>query len=1032
MIDITSFSLRNTRLVAAATALVVLTGVAMFLDFPAQEDPPVKVRVAVVTAGFPGMAPQRIEDLITKPLEQKIREIPEVETITSTVVTGSTQIQVKLYDKYFNLQQYWQELRNKMADMRGVLPEGTLGPQVNDNFGEVAVATVAITADGFTMAEMRDPVTKFRDALATVPGVKNIDIQGLLPEQIYLEGSTANLSQLGLSVGSVLQALQHENVIQPGGQINADGTTIAVEPTGNFNTLTDIADTPIPIPKTGQSIRVGDIFHIRRGYADPPTTAAYFDDQRSVVLAVSMVDGENILDFGTRLKAAVGRLEPTLPVGFEVHFATFQPDVVYHSVKEVERTLYETLVIVLFVVMVFLGLRTGLIVGTIVPLTMLMALIVMRFMDIELQRVSIASLIIALGLLVDNGIVIAEDVTRRLAIGESRRDACIDAGRTLSTPLLTSSLTVILAFTPLLLAQDQTGEYVRSLAEVIAISLLSSWVLSLTVTPTLCFFFIKASGHHVESDDQYETRFYRAYRGLLTRIIRFRVFFLGGIAVLFVAALFGFTKVPQQFFPNSDRNEYMVILNLPSGTQIAETQRDLKQIGAWLLDKKANPETESVVSYLGYGGPRIVLSMAPVTPGPQRGYILINVPLETKLAPIIERVREHLLRNFPDLAAEVKPFWLGGTEPGLVQFRIQGPDADTLKGLSEHVKQLLLAEPGTVDVKDDWENRVIKLVVNIDQARASRAGVTSADIANSLNTALKGTQVSTFREGDQAIPIVLRGDQDEQITLDRLRTIYVFSADGSISVPLNQVADFVGIPQDGAIQRRNGVRTVTVSAKSLEMSAGALTKLMRPQLQTLNLPAGYRIGIGGELEASGNAQGALFKFMPVCFGAMLLLMIWQFNSFRKVAIIAITIPLCLIGAVTGLLVSHATFGFMAIMGLMSLAGIIVNNAILLLDRIWEEQEDGKQPYDAVIYAALKRLRPIVMTKLTCILGLVPLMIFGGDLWYGMTVVIMGGLALGTLLTLGVIPVLYTVFFRIKVAHRTPTIEEGAAPALLGR
>ncbi len=303
----------------------------------------------------------------------------------------------------------------------------------------------------------------------------------------------------------------------------------------------------------------------------------------------------------------------------------------------------------------------------------------------------------------------------------------------------------------------------------------------------------------------------------------------------------------------------MIILNLASGTQINETVDDLKQISAWLLDKKANPETESVMSYLGYGGPRIVLSMAPVTPGPQRGYILVNVPLETKLDPIIERVREHLLRNFPDVAAEVKPFWLGGTEPGLVQFRVQGTDADTLKGLAEQVKQMLLAEPGTVNVKDDWEIRVIKLVVNIDQARASRAGVTSADIATSLNTALKGMQVSTFREGDQAIPIVLRGDQDEQITLDRLRTIYVFSADGSVSVPLNQVADFVGIPQDGAIQRRNGVRTVTVSAKSLELSAGALTKLMRPQLAALQLPAGYRIGIGGELEASGNAQNALFQ-----------------------------------------------------------------------------------------------------------------------------------------------------------------------------
>jgi multidrug efflux pump subunit AcrB len=1032
VIDLTSFILRNTRLCVAATLLVVLTGIFLFLDFPAQEDPQVKVRVAVVSAAFPGMSPQRIENLIAKPLEQKIREIPQVETITSTSVTGSTSIQVKLYDKYFNLAQYWQDLRNKMADMRSALPSGTLGPVVNDSFGEVAVATVAITADGFTMAEMRDIVTRFRDKLATVQGVKNIDVQGLLPERVYLEGSTANLSQLGLSVGSILDALTKENVIQPGGQLAADGTTITIEPTGNFNNLADIADTPISVPKTGQSIRLGDILKVRRAYLDPPSTAAFFDNHRAVVLAVSMVEGDNIIDFGARLKAGVARLEPTLPIGFEVNFATFQPDVVYHSIKDVERTLYETLVIVLCVVMIFLGLRTGLIVGSIVPLTMLMALIVMRFMDIELQRVSIASMIIALGLLVDNGIVIAEDIMRRLAGGEDRRAACINAGRTLSTPLLTSSLTIILAFMPLLLADDQTGEYVRSLAQVIAITLLSSWVLSLTVTPTLCFYFLKASAHHAEDDHQYETRFYRGYRGLLTRVIRHRILFLMAIGGLFVGALYGFGRVPQQFFPNSDRNEYMIILNLASGTQIGQTEAALSRIDQWLLDKKVNPETESVMSYLGYGGPRIVLAMAPVSPGPQRAYFLVNVPLGTKLDPIIERVREHLLHDFPNVSAEVKAFWLGGTEPGLVQFRIAGDDANTLKGLAERVKQMLLAEPGTVNVKDDWENRVIKLVVNIDQARASRAGVTSSDIALSLNTVLQGTQVSTFREGDQAIPIVMRGDQDEKLTLDRLRTIYVFSSDGKVSVPLNQVADFVGIPQDGAIQRRNGERTVTVSAKSLELSASALNKAMRPQLATLKLPAGYRIGVGGELEVSGNAQNALLKFMPVCFGAIMLLMIWQFNSFRKVAIIAITIPLCLIGAVAGLLVSHATFGFMAIMGLLSLAGIIVNNAILLLDRIWEEIQDGKQPYDAVIYAALKRLRPIVMTKLTCILGLVPLMIFGGDLWYGMTVVIMGGLALGTLLTLGVIPVLYTVFFRVKVPRPAPSVKQPAAPALRWR
>lgn len=1014
MINLAQLAIDNTRVVIAATLLIIIVGLTTFLSFPAQEDPPIKVREAVVTASFPGMSPERIEDLITKPLERKIREISQVERITSSAYTGGTTISVKLYDKYFDLQSYWQTLRNKMADVRGSLPEGTIGPFVNDNFGAVAVATIAITAEDFTMAEMSAAIRPFRDRLTGLRGVKQIEIHGLLPERVYLEGRAAELSQLGLSIGTILDALQKQNIILSGGQIVADGMVVTIAPTGNFEDVQDILKTPIRVPSTMQSVLLGDILTIRRGYQEPRASAAYYNNKKSVVLAISMKDGENIVEFGIRLKQAVALDTKVLPTGFEVAFPTFQPDVVSHSVKEVERTLYETLLIVLVVVMLFLGFRTGVIVGSIVPITMLLSLIIMRMMEIDLQRVSIASMIIALGLLVDNGIVIAEDVLRRLSGGEDKRAACINAGKTLAIPLLVSSLTVILAFTPLLLAEDQTGEYVRSLAQVIAITLVSSWILALTITPVMCFYFIKSDGHAGETEENYNTKFYRGYRLVLHKLLRNRISFMTLIFGLFCLSIIGFKFVPQQFFPNSSRNSFMVVINLPAGTGIERTSDSMTELNQWLLDKNQNPEVESVMSYLGYGGPRIVLAMAPIQPGTQRAFTLVNVPVNTDVGPIVERVRLHILKEFPEIAGEVKKFWLGGSETGLIQLRIVGNDADTLKNLSESVKNMMRSVPGTIDIKDDWENRTMKFVAKIDQNRANLAGVSSADIARSLSTALQGTQISAYREGDQVIPIVLRGESDVTLSLDQVRTLYVFSSDGKKSVPLLQVADFIGIPEDGVIRRRNEQRTVTVSSKNLTLQASELAQRIRPQLSQLELAPGYQIGVGGELEVSGNAQNALFKFLPLCFGAMLLLLLAQFNSFRCVLIIAITIPLCLTGAVLGLLISKATFGFMAIMGLLSLAGIIVNNAILLISRINEELHDGASPQDAIISAAVKRLRPIVMTKLTCILGLVPLMLFGGELWFAMTVVIMGGLALGTLLTLGVIPVLYSLLFRIQM------------------
>ena len=1032
--NLTGFALNNSRFTALVVVLLAVTGFALFGNFPSKEDPEVTVREAVVAAYFPGMAPERVENLIARKLEKQIRKIPEVRKIKSSSKTGVAIVHVVIYDKFFEMAPIWQDLRNKMQEVKVSLPSGTLGPFVNSDFGDVNVATVALTGNGFSLEEMRKVARDIRDELYALDGIRRVELHGVQQERIFLETTNARLARYGISPDDLIATLEQQNIILPGGKVEVGGYDIVVEPSGNFARVEDIEETVIRIPGSEQVAYLRDILTVRRAYVDPPQYLAYHDGRPAIVLAVSMQKKNvNVLEFGPRLKTKITEIQDALPIGYDLTFATYQADYVAESVDNVTLNVYETLGIVLATVMLFLGWRTGLIVGSIVPLTMLVSLVVMRVLDIELQRVSLATMIIALGLLVDNGIVIAEDIGRRMAEGKSRRDAALGTGKQLALPLLTSSMTTILAFLPLMLASDSSGEYMRSMSLVIMIALISSWILAMCFTPLLCGWFM---GKPKKTPEQAKAAFdgpvFKAYEGFLRLLLRLRLPFVAAMG----AALFGgfvlLSQIPQQFFPESSRNQFFVYLDLPNGASTKATDKTVRAVIDWLGDADTNPEVQSNVAYVGYGGPRFFVPLAPRDEDPHVAFVLVTVDDAESVEPVLERTRQYLADAHPEANGRLKKFFLGNSETGLLEVRVRGRELDQVAEVGQQVEEALRAVPGTIDLHNNWENRITKIMVEIDQVQARRAGVTSQEIAQSLNTYFSGGTVTAFRDGDQVIPIMLRAADAERTNMDRLRSIEVYSASRGHSVLLSDVATFVPVNQYSRIERYNLKRTVTIQAKHSWMQAVELLQAIQPELDKIEagLPAGYSIEIGGEPEDAAKGQAALFEYVPHCLAMIVLLLVWQFNSFAKPAIIFITIPLSFIGAAIGLKLTGAYLGFMAMLGFLSLAGIIINNAIVLLDQIKVEIDAGASPYEGVIAASVSRFQPVMMTTLTTILGLIPLMVPADPLFFAMAVVIAAGLSIGTLLTLLAVPVLYSLFFNARPATESERSEPARADAAL--
>ncbi|MBD8202972.1 efflux RND transporter permease subunit [Pseudomonas viridiflava] len=1006
--NITRNAMGASRLTLFAAGLILIAGVLAFLGFPSQEEPSVTVRDALVSVALPGLPVERVEELLARPLEDRIRELAQIKDIVTTIKPGQVIVQVTAYDSVKDLPALWQRLRAKVGELSGSFPPGTQGPLVDDDFGRVAVASVAVTAPGFSMSEMRGPIKRLRDQLYGLSGVDQVELYGLLDERIYLDFDHQTLGASGLAPQQVLQQLQGQNAIALGGNpvVGEESTTLSVS--GEILSLEQLRRFPVQLA-SGERVPLQSLAKVSVAPVDPPETAAIYQGQSAVVLAVSMQSGLNVQAFGKSLRARLGELEQQLPAGFALHIVTFQADVVQNEMSKMYHVMGETVVIVMCVVMLFLGWRTGLVVGAIVPLTILTTLIVMRSLGIELQTVSIAAIILALGLLVDNGIVIAEDIERRLHAGEARWQACEDAGRTLAIPLLTSSLVIVLAFSPFFLGQTSTNEYLRSLAIVLATTLISSWLLSITVTPLLCFYFAKAPtvDQDAPAPDEYASGFYRGYRTVIEQLLHYPFIFLGCMLGLLAGAVVVLTHVPYDFLPKSDRLQFQIPLTMEPGSSSTATLQTVRNISQWLSNDR---DVLDSIGYVADGGPRIVLGLNPPLPAPDIAYFTVSVRKGVDMDAVIARTRRFLLQQHPEVQAQPKRFSMGTTEAGVAIYRIIGPDEEVLRQAAGQLEKALLALPGTVDVQDDWRSRLPRYEVVVDPYKARLAGVSSEDIAQALRLRNGGLSVSSMQDGETTVALVARAVEDAGTSDNDLDTTFIYPASGSGPVPLSTVATLEPQSEASTLLRRNMERAITVTGHNPSLTATTIVQRLAPQVAAIKLPVGYRIELGGEIQDSADANQALLQYMPHALVGMLLLFVWQFNSFRKLLIVITSVPFVLIGAACALLITGYPFGFMATFGLLSLAGIIVNNAVLLLERIDVEREHGLNVHEAVVNAAVKRLRPIVMTKLTCIIGLVPLMLFAGPLWEGMAITIIGGLALGTLVTLGLIPILYWLLF----------------------
>jgi len=1002
---------------------LVLYGGISYFTLPSQEDPSIVSREAIVTTNFPGMSPQRIELLITKKLEEQIRKIPEIKMLTSISQTGSSIIHVTIEDKYFNLADIWQNLRNKVKDAEKELPKGSSTPNINDEFGDVAVITMALTSDGFGMNEMHDMAKHIRDILYGVKGTKKIDLFGIQDERIYLKFESTKLAELGVNPSQIAAALSSQNIIMPGGQVDTGARSFVLEPTGDFKDIEELGDTLISVPRSGYKTDTEDVISLRdvavieRGYIDPPSKTAYFNGKPAIVFGISMLEGYNLLEFSPRVLNVISEIQETMPFGYHIDIATYQADVVQATINGVSINVIQTLVIVLFSVIIFLGFRTGFIVGSIVPTVMLITLALMNFYDLQLERMSLATLIIALGLLVDNGIVVAEDFMKRLENGISRIEALKGVGKELTIPLLTSSLTTILFFLPLMLAESTAGEYTRSLSIVIAMALLTSWIAGVCLIPILCYFFLKIDK---KKSKEKETSgiFYKlsiGYGFLLKGILKIRFIFLASMFAAFVFAIMLSQDVPKRFFPDSDRPQILVYTQLPAGTSQREMTRQMKGVFEALNDRELFPNIESFSGYVGFGGPRFVLSLAPEDEADNMGFIIINIEDVDAQDSSMENLRMTLNDRFPGMFFRINKMFLGSSDSSEIKLQVVGPDSNIIYAKAQQLVDRLHEIPGAIDIRTDWQNRTLKILINVDQVRARRAGVSSNDIAESLNAYFEGSEVTQFREKDNIIPILFRAEDEERFNMDRMRTLNVYSSSKNTNVPLFQIADFEGQNQFSRIARQDLFRTVSVEVKNMNYTAEDFKDELDPIVEELSgdLPPNHLIRYDGVIRESKEAKDSLSANVPLVVGLIIILLVAQFNSFRRPLIILITIPLSFIGAVLGLLVSGANFGFVGTLGLYSLAGIIINNAIILIDRIDFERDAGKKLYDAIVSACQQRLRPIIITTLTTTLGLLTLIIPHDPLFYALANIIAYGLGVGTFLTLAVVPVLYSLFFNDK-------------------
>ena len=1022
--NLAKFSIEKNRITFMVLATIILLGINMYFNLSQDSMPPYTVRVATVVSQFPGASPERVELLVTDKIEKVAQELPELDEVSSTSRTGLSVVSVVLKDEIApeKMQSVWDRLRRKLNALQG-LPEGVTPNLNDDGIGDVYGIVVGLTSDGYSYAEMKAYADDIKDDLIKLPDAAKVELGGIQEERVFVEFDNTRLKEYGLSASKLQQTIGSTNILNSGGQVNVGDERIILEPTGNFDSVEDIKNMLITVGNGAQLVKLGDITTVTKSYIDPPTQIVSVNGKNAISLHVNLKENKNVVSLGAEVDRVTREWQARLPIGLELERVSSLDNYNDFKVSDFMVNLMQSISIVLVVMLIFLGIRTGFVIASLIPIVTIMTLMIMGLIDMGLNQVTLAALIMALGMLVDNAIVVAETIMVKMEQGIERKQAAIEAFSELWMPLLISTLTTSAAFLAFYLSPTTMGDIVGPIFVVISIALMSSWFIALTVITMFCYLFLKVAPKGEKKPsfiDRIINTLKRYYKDLILGALANKYLVILGIFAAFILSLYGFTKIPFIFFPDSDRNMITIDINLPEGNKIERTEEVVAKIEQYMTDSlKTTADRAKGVnswsSYIGEGPESYDLGYSPDEANSNYAHILVNTSSFNENVEMIKKIDAFTFSSFPNADIKVGSLAAGGGGTP-IEIKVSGSDPDQLSKISESIKIQLSSIAGTKNVKDDWGPKSKKFLIEIDQNRAQSAGITSSDIATSLRTVLDGFQTGEYREEDKSIPIVMRSDNNQQQSLGSLETLNVYSQSSGRSVPLLQVASIVPDWQYAKIKRLDLRRTINITSELREDgNASNITAQITPWVEEASRawPQGYTYKFGGDAENSAESMGSVIGYLPISGFLIVLLLIIQFNSVRKMTMVVLTIPLAIIGVVIGLLVFQEAFGFMPFLGVISLAGIVINNAIVLVDRMEVEQSLGRNDQDAVIAACLQRFRPILLATFTTVLGLIPLYISGGEMWEGMAVSIMIGLLFGTIITLVFIPSLYSALFKVS-------------------
>jgi multidrug efflux pump subunit AcrB len=1007
--NISEWALRHRSFVVYLMIAAILAGTASYRSLGRSEDPAFVIKTMVVQAAWPGATIDDTLQQVTERIERTLQETPHLDFLRSYTTPGQTTIFVNLQGSTppAEVPDIWYHVRKNVGDMRHTLPAGVIGPGFNDEFGDTYGIIYGFTADGFTQRELRDYVDTVRSQLLLVPDVSKIEMLGAQDERVFVEFSMQQLAGLGIDRSALIAALQAQNVVSPAGTIQTGDEKLLLRVTGAFESEEDLRN--INFVANGRLIRLRDIADIHRGFADPPQPMFRVNGKPAIGLAIAMREGGDILALGRNVARAMQAITDDLPLGIDPVLVADQPHVVDHAISDFTTSLWQAIAIIMAVSFVSLGVRAGMVVALSIPLTLAVVFPIMEFFGIDLQRISLGALIIALGLLVDDAMTTIDVMTSRLAAGDGKEAAATYAYRTLALPMLTGSFITAAGFVPIGFAKSSAGEYTFSIFAVVGVALIMSWFVAVLFAPLLGVVMLKQPD---AAKPGRPSRILGAFRGMVVGAMRARWLTIGVTVGCFVAAVLLSPLIPRQFFPPSDRPELLVDLRLPQNASIYATDRTAARLGDVL---RTDPDVASWSTYVGRGAIRFYLPLAVELPNDffaQAVVIAKDVAARERLHARLENV---LADQFPGAVGRISPLGLGPPVGWPVQYRVSGPDITQVRDIALQLGAIVAGDADSRQVNFDWMEPARRVRINIDQDQARLLGLSSQALAAVLNSVVTGTTVTQLRDGIYLVDVVARATDEQRVSLATLRNVQVPLPNGR-TVPLSQLASFTFDQEYPLIWRRDRVPTLTVQA---EVAAGALPEsvvaALAPQVEKLRagLPATYHIDVGGTVEESANSQASVVAVVPLMLLLMVTFLMIQLQSFSRLAIVLIVVPMAMTGVVAALLIFQRPLGFVAILGILSLIGMIARNAVILIEQIEAERAEGKPPWAAVVDASVSRFRPIMLTAVSTVLGLIP--IAATIFWGPMAFAIMGGFLVGTVVTLIFIPALYVAWFRIAEA-----------------